>query len=218
MSDDMCRYQKICYGAYMMFEEAKYQWDNARQRFQANGKMITWVVFNESFLEKYFSADVWGRKEVEFFEPKQENMIVADYATKFEELSRFLPYYNGAEAEISKCNKFQNGLCLEIKQFIGYQEIHQFSVLVNTCRIDDEDNHVRFSHYKSVSDKRNGNLNYGKSYGAPYVKGKQMTFDEKTPGGIGALNSVKCYKCGEFGHHISECKSTTANYIKYGKP
>lgn len=51
-----------------------------------------------------------GRKEVEFPELKQGNMIVADYAAKFEELSRLCHHYNGAEAKMSKCIKFENGL------------------------------------------------------------------------------------------------------------
>ena len=51
-------------------------------------------------------------------------MIVVDNAAKFEELSRFCPHYNGVEAEGSKCVKLESGLHLEIKQFIGYQEIH----------------------------------------------------------------------------------------------
>lgn len=60
--------QKIHYGAYMLSEEEKYWWDNARQRFEANGTMITWAVSKGAFLEKYFSTDVYGRKEVEFLE------------------------------------------------------------------------------------------------------------------------------------------------------
>lgn len=76
-------------------------------------------------------------------------------------------------------------------------------MLVNKWCIYDEDNHVRSSYYKSVSDKRNGNLNRGKSYSAPSIKGKQRTFDEKKPSGGGTPNFVRCYKCGEFRHHIS---------------
>lgn len=110
-------------------------------------------------------------------------MTVGDYAAKIEELYRFCPHYNGAEVEMSKCIKFENGLHPEIKEFIRYQEIRQFSVLVNKCRIYDKDKHARASYYKSVSDKRNGNLNHKKSYGAPYVKGKQRTSDDKKPSG-----------------------------------
>lgn len=115
----------------------------------------------------HFSADVRGKKEMEFLELNQGNMIVADYVAKFEELSRFCPHYNGADAKMFKCIKFENGLRLEIKKYCIY----------------DEASRVRSSHYKSVSDKRNGNLNHRKMYGASYVKGKQRIFDEKDPSG-----------------------------------
>lgn len=47
-------------------------------------------------------------------------MYVVDYVAKFEELSRFCPYYNSVDARGFKCMKFESGLCLEIKKFIGY--------------------------------------------------------------------------------------------------
>ncbi|XP_050919188.1 uncharacterized protein LOC127136699 [Lathyrus oleraceus] len=154
--------QKVLYDTHMLLEEAEYWLDNARQRFEANGIALTWVIFRDAFLEKYFSVDVSSKKEIEFVELKQGNMTLADYASKFEELSRFFPHYNGVEAEMSKCIKFENGLHLEIKQFIGYQEIRQFSVLVNKCHIYDKDIRVRSAHYKSVSEKKNGNQSRGK--------------------------------------------------------
>ncbi|XP_050878306.1 uncharacterized protein LOC127082124 [Lathyrus oleraceus] len=119
---------------------------------------------------------------------------------------------------MSKCIKFENGLHPEIKKFITYQEIRKFSVMVNKCHNYDEDSRARSSDCKSFSDKRNGILNHRKPYGSPSVKGKLCTFDEKNSSGGGAPNSVRCYKCGEFGHHISECKSTIVNCFKCGKP
>ncbi|MCI81513.1 gag polyprotein-related, partial [Trifolium medium] len=53
--------------------------------------------------------DVRNRKVVEFLELKQGNMTVAEYATKFESLSAFSPYYNTPEAEYDKCVKFESG-------------------------------------------------------------------------------------------------------------
>jgi hypothetical protein len=55
----------------------------------------------------------------------------------------------------------------QIKQFIGYQEIRQFSVLVNKCRIYVEDNMARSTHYKSVNEKKNEGQNRGKPYANP---------------------------------------------------
>lgn len=37
-------------------------------------------------MDKYFLVDVRSRNEIEFLELKQGNMIVIDYAAKFEEL------------------------------------------------------------------------------------------------------------------------------------
>lgn len=69
-------------------------------------------------------------------ELKQGNMSVAEYAAKLEELVRFCLHYNGA-IEAYKYIKFESGLRPKIKKFIGYQEIRQFSVLVNKCIIYD---------------------------------------------------------------------------------
>ncbi|KHN06033.1 hypothetical protein glysoja_038002, partial [Glycine soja] len=51
----------------------------------------TWEDFKRVILDKYFPEDVRNKKEMEFLELKQGNMIVAKYATKFEELVRYFP-------------------------------------------------------------------------------------------------------------------------------
>lgn len=213
--------QQIMYGTHILYEEAEYWWDNARQRFQASGTVVTWVVFRVAFLKKYFPADMRNKKEIEFLNLSQGNMSVADYAAKFEELVRFCPHYNAAGAEESKCIKFESGLRPEIKQFIGYQEIRQFPVLVNKCRIYNEDSRARSAYYKSASDKRNGNQHRSKPYVVPDGKGKQK-FQQKnnnnngmSQSGGGAPNPVKCFKCGVIGHRALECTAMTC--YKYGK-
>jgi len=149
---------------HMLAEEAEYWWENTRQRLEAASAAITWEGFREEFLGKYFPVDVRNKKEIEFLELKQGNMSVADYAAKFEELSRFCPNYNDVGAEGSKCVKFEGGLHPEIKQFIGYQEIHQFSMLVNKCRIYDEDSRARSTYYKSINDKKSKGQDRRKPY------------------------------------------------------
>ncbi|XP_050920109.1 uncharacterized protein LOC127137721 [Lathyrus oleraceus] len=141
--------------------------------------MITWVVFKGAFLEKYFPTDVRSKEEVEFLELKQENMIVADYAVKFEELSRFCPHYNGVKAAMYKCIKFENELRLEIKKFIG------------------------------VSDNINVNQNRGKPYvvvdGKGKYKFKKKNNGEKSQSVGGSPTPLKYFKCGVLGHHVVEC-------------
>jgi hypothetical protein len=116
-------------------------------------------------------------------------------------------------AEASKCVKFESGLRPEIKQFIGYQEIRQFSVLVNKCRIYDEDSRARSTYYKSISDKKGKGQDRGKPYMSPADKGveKVTSGNEQSGGG------VRCYKCGGTGHHIAECKNPTLTCFNCGR-
>ena len=114
-----------------------------------------------------------GKKEIEFLELKQGNSTIFEYATRFEELVKFFPYYNNLIVKASKCIKFENGLHPEVKQGIGYQEIRQFPILVNKCRIYDQDTRAKSSFYKSYNDKKEKNQDRGKSYSAPADKGKQ---------------------------------------------
>lgn len=107
---------------------------------------ISWTVFKNEFIEKYFSDDDRNKIEIEFLQLKQGSVTIVDYMDKFEELVIYSPHYNGAEAEESKCVKFESGLHPNIKQLIGYQEIHWFSVLVNKCRTYDEDSRARSAH------------------------------------------------------------------------
>ena len=73
----------------MLLEEVGNLWDNVHPRLEANGTEITLVVFKNELLEKYFPEDVCGKKEIEFLELKKGNMIVAEYAAKFEALVKF---------------------------------------------------------------------------------------------------------------------------------
>ena len=131
--------QPVQFETHMLTEEAEDWWDNTRQRLADVGTEITWVVFRDEFLRKYFPEDVRGKKEIEFLELKQGSMTVAEYAAKFEALVKFCPHYNRADTEMSKCLKFENGLRPKIKQGIGYQQIRRYAELVDKSRIYDED-------------------------------------------------------------------------------
>jgi len=105
-------------------------------------------VFRREFLNRYFPEDVRGKKEIEL---KQGDMTVTEYAAKFVELAMFYPHYTAETAEFSKCIKFENGLRAEIKRAIGYQKVRQFSELVSSCRIYEEDTKA---HYKVMNERK----------------------------------------------------------------
>jgi hypothetical protein len=156
--------QKVGFGTHMLAEEADDWWVSLLPTLD------TWAVFRREFLNRYFPEDVRGRKAIEFLELKQGYMTVTEYAAKFVELAKFYPHYTVENAEFSKCIKFENGLRSDIKQAIGYQQIRDFSVLVSSCRIYEEDTRA---HYKIVNEKRGkGQQSRPNPYSAPADKRK----------------------------------------------
>lgn len=91
-------------------------------------------------------------------------------------------------------------------------------MLVKKFMIYDEDNRARSAHYKSASEKKNGNQFCKKPYLALADKEKwkfqQKSLGEKEISGGGALNPLKSFKCGEMGHRANECKSRGLNCFK----
>ncbi|XP_073219573.1 uncharacterized protein [Cicer arietinum] len=159
----------------MLTEEAEHWWDNARQRLDNAGTTITWAIFNNMFLIKYFPEDNGNRKEMEFVKLEHGNMSVADYVAKFEELSRYYPLYVGEAGKKSKCSKFEMGLRPEIKKQVGMQEIRDFPTLVNKSRIYDEDSRAEKAHYRNTGttkDKRHMHHKRGKPYSFPPSKSR----------------------------------------------
>lgn len=90
-------------------------------------------------------------------------------------------------------------------------------VFVNKCIIYDEDSYDRSAHYKSVSEKKGGNQNYGKPYGTPADKWNWKALGGKKTSGGGTPAFVKCCSGKEMGHRASECKSYGQKYFKCGK-
>lgn len=104
------RMSKKCYLRHICCSRRMSIGEITPARGGVTGTEITWENYNKEFLEKYFPTDVRSKKEIKFLELKQGNMYVADSATKFKELMRFFPQYNGVETEESKCVKFESGL------------------------------------------------------------------------------------------------------------
>ncbi|XP_057452496.1 uncharacterized protein LOC130744322 [Lotus japonicus] len=78
-------HRKVAFASYLLSGEAR-TWSSVRGRITPEEGELTWEIFKNYFLEKYFPADAKGRKEMKFLELKQEPMSVGEYAAKFEEL------------------------------------------------------------------------------------------------------------------------------------
>jgi len=119
---------------------------------------------------------------------KQENLSLAEYATKFEELSRFCSYINAEDAMVSKCVKFESGLKLEIYKYMCVQETRDFDTLVHKCHMFDDARKAKVNRYKAMNDKK-GN---GHGFEKPYNKDKGK---KREVGGGSKPNvaEVRCY-------------------------
>ena len=168
---------------------------------------MNWARFKSEFLRKYFQEDLRTKTEVEFLNLKQENLSVAEYAAKFEELSSCFTYIHFGMRWFRKCVKFESGMRPEIYQFMCVQEIRDFDTLVHNCRMFDDAGKARANHYKEMHDKK-GN---GHGFGMPYNKDKGK---KREVGGGSKPNvvEVRCYKCGTLGHFANDCKKGESFY------
>jgi len=165
------------------------------------------VRFKNELLNKYFPEDLRNKKEAEFLNLKQGSMSVAEYAAKYEELSRFCPYIKAKDAMVSKCVKFENGLRPEIYQYICFHGIRDFNTLVHKCHMFDDAGKAKMSYYKAVNDKKGKDHGIGK----PFNKDKSK---KKDVGGGSKVNvaEVKRFKCGIYGHFANDCKKGDSCY------
>lgn len=92
--------QKTVFATYMMKGKANFWWEANKTR--AGEEEITWDMFKNLFFENYLSVSMQSRMEVKFLELKQENMTVAEYAAKFNELARLAPHQVDTEARKGK--------------------------------------------------------------------------------------------------------------------
>ena len=81
--------QKVRFGTHMLEKEVENWWGNTSQRFEEEETEVTWALFREEFMEKYFLEDVCGKKEIEFLELKQGNSNVAE---QLQDLKGWLSY------------------------------------------------------------------------------------------------------------------------------
>jgi len=98
---------------------------------------------------------------------------------------------------------------------IGYQKIRQFSELVSSCRIYEEDTKA---HYKIMNEQKGKQQqSRGKPYSAPANKGKKRVNDESRPKIRDTPTEIVCFRCGEKGHKSNTCNRDVKRCFHCGK-
>ncbi|XP_019442301.1 PREDICTED: uncharacterized protein LOC109347024 [Lupinus angustifolius] len=155
--------QKVILAPHMLVGEVEHWWNYVRLKMEAERNEITWWVFRGNFLETFFPEDVFQKKEIEFLELKQGNRSVGEYATKFEELSKFSRYFQQSENKREKCIRSENGLRPELKPVVSFQEIFQMPTLVKKCRVYEKDIMDQRTYHKNLQSQKNVGPNHHKS-------------------------------------------------------
>ncbi|XP_020218013.1 uncharacterized protein LOC109801376 [Cajanus cajan] len=173
----------------------------------AAGTQVNWENFKRLFLEKYFPRDVRRRKQVEFLELKQREDSVAEYVTKFKDLVRFYPMYDGVGNEEDKCVKFDNRARVTHYKSGGPMK-----------------NHNKFGssskgkpYTKSVGDSSSKVDNQGSVQQRSQAP---MASQTSRGGSMGSVPRNNCFNCGKPGHRAIECRTsrviTCFNYQEKG--
>ena len=114
---------------------------------------MTWAVFQELFMGKYFPDTSRHAKAREFLELKQGTMTVMDYVARFTELARFVDDY--VATDMAKFRRFENGLKLSIRgRIVGLRLQDMDSMVGTTLTIEREIKDARSTWDAGVGSKR----------------------------------------------------------------
>ena len=78
---------------------------------------MSWTLFKEEFLEKFYPTIYKDQKIEEFFKLEQGTMSVKDYENKFSKLVRHVPLFG--DHEVQKHKRFVMGLRKEVKSILA---------------------------------------------------------------------------------------------------
>ncbi|XP_057975456.1 uncharacterized protein LOC131162869 [Malania oleifera] len=105
---------KVAFTMFKLSGEVKRWWKSMKmlEEHRPIPVALSWTRFRELFFERYFQTTIRNAKIEEFISLEQGQLTIQQYATSFQELSRFAPFMIPDEA--MKAWKFQRGLKKEI--------------------------------------------------------------------------------------------------------
>ena len=120
--------KKVNIGTYYLTGEANIWWNTVKDKLV--WPEFTWNKFLSELRAKFYPVVIQRQKEKEFMELKMSGtVIVTSYASKFTELSRFVPEF--VSYERLKMRRFEEGLAFYIRNqlagqpILTYQELYE---------------------------------------------------------------------------------------------
>ncbi|XP_050890220.1 uncharacterized protein LOC127095592 [Lathyrus oleraceus] len=217
--------KKVEYATFLLRAEVESWWRGVKQLMESNNEALNWATFKQKFLDKYFSSSARSEKEAQFLRLYQGNMTISEYADKFDSLAKYFRYFRDHVDENYKCERFEQGLRYEIKEFVEPFEIHQFQVLVEKCKKVERMKQGCLNRWVAGGPSRHQGHqdcnNRGKQQ-QPYIRPQRGGRDQpqtQFKGGQRPQNSssIRCYNCNKEGHrpgHFArDCRAPRRDHV-----
>ncbi|XP_058223388.1 uncharacterized protein LOC131333072 [Rhododendron vialii] len=223
--------QKVSFATYKLQGGAEHWWRSAKQHYKDRQDELVWRNFKKDFEEKYISPAVKDKMRTEFLALRQDNMSVAEYQQKFDELSRFAGVL--VEKETDKVWYFQRGLRADIHGRVSLLDTETLPKLVTKALTAESD----LAEERRVAENQYKRFRSGQSSGSGLPAKRVHTLTQTNEGGRQALRPCQkcgqphlakyhcdgslrvCYSCGQPGHVSTHCRAQSdgRNQIPQGQ-
>ncbi|XP_028069881.1 uncharacterized protein LOC114272392 [Camellia sinensis] len=130
-SDIRNEQDRVTMAAFQMEGEADHWWEMIKSTRQV--ETLTWRQFEDLFMEKYFPNSLRQEMIQEFLQLKQGKMSVAQYANRFEALSRYASAIVANEED--KVRRFEWGLDTDIRGRLIAVQLSTYAQMVDRALI-----------------------------------------------------------------------------------
>jgi hypothetical protein len=189
---------------------ASYWWKSVERRL-AGTTPVTWEVMRKEFEEYYLPQSFKDARMIEFTRLVQGSMTVAEYESKFIELSRFAPSL--VSTEWDKCRRFEQGLKESVRTSVvaimhsNYGQLVQAALRVEFSKDEgkaDRDKAKQGTEKRADREEDDRPSKRTKPFMPP-----RLQYREREGSSLGGMSRSsrrdypQCGKCGK--RHLGEC-------------